>query len=202
MPNQPDGQRSRFVLFPFRQVGSSRPQLLQMIARPPWSSEAMLGVSFTRQPMHVSFSTSAMLSHGRGYRDHPERRGGSGSHHRVQIQVLNASTSREIEAAFESIGRERPDALFVSPDPFFHSRRDLLVELAARYAVPAIYQLRDFVIAGGLISYGTSIVDAYHQVGVYAGANPQRREARPTFRSCSRPSSNWSSISRPPRRSA
>ena len=86
-----------------------------------------------------------------------------------QIQVLNASTSREIEAAFASIGRERPDALFVGPDPFFDSRRVQLAVLAARHAVPATYAGRDYAEAGGLMSYGANVTDAYRQVGVYTG---------------------------------
>jgi putative tryptophan/tyrosine transport system substrate-binding protein len=84
-----------------------------------------------------------------------------------QLIVLNASTDREIEAAFATLIQRRVGALQVTPDPFLLSRRALLVELAARHNVPAIYQLRDFVTAGGLISYGTSITDAYRQVGIY-----------------------------------
>jgi putative tryptophan/tyrosine transport system substrate-binding protein len=87
----------------------------------------------------------------------------------LQILVLNASTSREIEAAFATIVRERPDALFVGPDTFFLSRRVQLVHLATRHAVPASYGVRDYAQAGGLMSYGTSLTDAYHQVGVYTG---------------------------------
>ena len=86
-----------------------------------------------------------------------------------QIQVLNASTSREIEAAFESIGRERPDALFVGPDPFFQSRRVQLAVLAARHTVPATYSNRDYAEAGGLMSYGANVTDAWRQVGAYSG---------------------------------
>ena len=88
----------------------------------------------------------------------------------LQIQVLNASTSREIDAAFATLVRERPDALFVGPDAFFTSRRVQLATLAARHAVPAIYPRRvNIAEAGGLMSYGTNIADAYRQVGVYAG---------------------------------
>jgi putative tryptophan/tyrosine transport system substrate-binding protein len=87
----------------------------------------------------------------------------------LQMQVFNASTSREIGAAFESMERERPDALFVAPDPFFAARRVQLAHLATRYAVPAIYIGREFVEAGGLISYGADIADAWRQAGVYTG---------------------------------
>jgi putative tryptophan/tyrosine transport system substrate-binding protein len=87
----------------------------------------------------------------------------------LQIQFLNASTSREIDAAFATLVRERHDALFVRPDSFFLTRRMQLAHLALRHAVPTTFPLRDFVEAGGLMSYGTSLTDAYRQVGVYAG---------------------------------
>ena len=87
----------------------------------------------------------------------------------LQIQVLRASTSREIDTAFEALLRERADAVFVSLDTFFADRRVQLVHLASRHAVPATYALRDFVDAGGLMSYGTNFFDAYRQVGVYTG---------------------------------
>ena len=87
----------------------------------------------------------------------------------VQIQVVHASTSREIDAAFASFVRERPDALFVISDPFFNARRVQLALLAGRHGVPAIYSGREYAEAGGLISYGSDIADAYRQLGVYAG---------------------------------
>jgi putative tryptophan/tyrosine transport system substrate-binding protein len=87
----------------------------------------------------------------------------------LQIQVFNADTGREIEAAFESIGRERPDALFVAVTPFMVVRRVQLVQRAAFHRIPATYPLRDFAEAGGLMSYGASLRDAYRQVGAYAG---------------------------------
>ena len=87
----------------------------------------------------------------------------------LQIQVLNASTSREIDAAFATFVRERPDALFVDIDAFLNSRRVQLAQLASRHAVPATYPLRDFAEVGGLMSYGTNIADAFRQIGVYAG---------------------------------
>ena len=88
----------------------------------------------------------------------------------LQIQRLNASTISEIVAAFTTLARERPDALFVAPDPFFTSRRVQLVTLTAVNKVPATYSNRDFVAVGGLMSYGTRIADLYHQVGVYTGS--------------------------------
>jgi putative ABC transport system substrate-binding protein len=95
----------------------------------------------------------------------------------LQIKVINASTSREIEAAFASFVRERSDVLFIASDPYYHSRRAQLVVLAARHTIPANYAQREFTEAGGLMSYGTNIADAYRQIGVYAGrilkgANP------------------------------
>jgi ABC-type uncharacterized transport system substrate-binding protein len=87
----------------------------------------------------------------------------------LQIQVLNASSSPEIDAAFGTFVRERPDALFVGGDPFFTSRRIQLVHLATRHAVPATFPNRDYPAVGGLMSYGSSITDAYRQVGIYTG---------------------------------
>jgi putative ABC transport system substrate-binding protein len=87
----------------------------------------------------------------------------------LQVQILKASTSREIEAAFATFVRERPDALFVGNDAFFNARRVQLVLLAGRHGLPAIYWDREFAEAGGLMSYGSNIVDVYRQVGVYAG---------------------------------
>jgi putative ABC transport system substrate-binding protein len=87
----------------------------------------------------------------------------------LQMQVLNASTIREIEAAFAALVRDRADALFVSPDIFFTSRRVQLATLAARYGIPAAYAVREAVEAGGLMSYGTDIAEMFRQVGVYTG---------------------------------
>jgi putative tryptophan/tyrosine transport system substrate-binding protein len=87
----------------------------------------------------------------------------------LQIQVLNATTSGEIDAAFASIVRERSDALFLGSDAFLTSRRIQLVLLTTRHAIPAAYAGREFPVAGGLMSYGSNIVDAWRQTGVYAG---------------------------------
>jgi len=95
----------------------------------------------------------------------------------MQIQVLNASNSREIDAAFASIARERPDALIVGTGSFLTDRRVQLAQLATRHAVPTIYGGREHAEAGGLISYGTNLTEAYRQIGVYCarilkGAKP------------------------------
>jgi putative ABC transport system substrate-binding protein len=87
----------------------------------------------------------------------------------LQIRVLNASNSQEINAAFATFVDERPDAVLVGVDPFFNGRRVQLVHLATRYAVPASYVAREFAEVGGLMTYGASISDAWHQAGVYCG---------------------------------
>jgi ABC-type uncharacterized transport system substrate-binding protein len=87
----------------------------------------------------------------------------------LEIRVYNTRTIAEIDAAFATFVRERPDALFVSPDPFFRNRRVQLALLAARHGVPATYALREYAEAGGLMSYGASLIDAVGQVGAYVG---------------------------------
>jgi ABC-type uncharacterized transport system substrate-binding protein len=108
---------------------------------------------------------------------------------RKQIEVLYASTGRDIDTVFESLAQKPVDALLVGPGSFFVNRRVQLVTLATRHAVPTIYSVREFVEAGGLMSYGTSFIDAYRQAGVYTGRILKARSP-PTYRSCSRPSSS------------
>jgi putative ABC transport system substrate-binding protein len=86
-----------------------------------------------------------------------------------QLVVLNAGTDGDIDAAFTALVQQRAGALLATGSSFISSRRDRLIALASRHAVPAIYQIRDFPAAGGLISYGASLADAYRQAGVYAG---------------------------------
>jgi putative ABC transport system substrate-binding protein len=85
------------------------------------------------------------------------------------MHILNASTGSEINTAFATIAQQRTDALLVAGDPFFLSRLSQFITLAARHAVPTIYPQREYVAGGGRISYGTSVTDAYRQVGVYVG---------------------------------
>jgi putative ABC transport system substrate-binding protein len=87
----------------------------------------------------------------------------------LQIQILNASDGDEIDAAFTTLVSDRADALLVGPDAFFVSRRVQIAILAARHMVPAIYTIRDYAEAGGLISYGTDVADSLRQQGVYVG---------------------------------
>jgi putative tryptophan/tyrosine transport system substrate-binding protein len=87
----------------------------------------------------------------------------------LKLKVLHASSEHDFETAIASIVKQGAEALVVASDPFFFSRRDQLVTVVAHYAVPAIYQFREFAAAGGLMSYGTNLGDAYRQVGIYVG---------------------------------
>lgn len=87
----------------------------------------------------------------------------------LKVQILNAGTDREIDAAFASLVQARTGALLVGGDAFFVSRIEQLVALAARHAIPTMYTYREFAVAGGLISYGISLIENYRQVGLYTG---------------------------------
>jgi putative ABC transport system substrate-binding protein len=87
----------------------------------------------------------------------------------LQVHVLSARTEQEIDAAFATLMKLRAGALIVDSDPFFNARRDQFVALAARYSVPAIYDTRETVVAGGLVSYAGSIPEVYRQAGIYTG---------------------------------
>jgi putative tryptophan/tyrosine transport system substrate-binding protein len=87
----------------------------------------------------------------------------------LQIKVLRAATEPEIDGAFASMAQLTGAALIVAADPFFIAHRDYIVALAARHAIPAIYPVRDFAVAGGIMSYGTDFADSYRQAGIYTG---------------------------------
>jgi putative ABC transport system substrate-binding protein len=87
----------------------------------------------------------------------------------MRIEILPASSAQEIDLAFRTLEKLHAGALLVSADPFFNSRREQLITLAAHYAIPALYHSREFAVAGGLMSYGNSVVDQYRQAGVYVG---------------------------------
>jgi len=87
----------------------------------------------------------------------------------LHLLFANAGTVSELEVAFETVDRDRPDGLFVCANPFFNLQRDQLVGLAARHTIPTIYPFREFPAAGGLISYGSRLADTYRQVGIYTG---------------------------------
>ena len=86
-----------------------------------------------------------------------------------RIEIINASSEHDLDAAFTSMKQLQAAAILVGSDPFFASRRDQIVSLAARYAIPAVYEQRSFATAGGLMSYGTNLAEAYRQAGVYTG---------------------------------
>jgi putative ABC transport system substrate-binding protein len=86
-----------------------------------------------------------------------------------KLSVLSATTENDFDQVFASLVQQRADALFISADPFLSSRREQLVALAARHAIPTLYEIREFVEAGGLMSYGPFLRDAYHEGGKYAG---------------------------------
>jgi putative ABC transport system substrate-binding protein len=88
----------------------------------------------------------------------------------LQTEILNASTTGEIDKVFAGFERERPDALFVGGDGLFNNRRLQLALLAARYRMPASYASRDYPESGGLMSYGTNVTEAFRQAGLYAGS--------------------------------
>ena len=119
----------------------------------------------------------------------------------IDVHVLNASTEHDLDEAFASLETLGAGGLIVPNEPFFDSRRDRIVALSARYAVPTIYSIREYVVAGGLLSYGASLsTRIIEQPSISAGFS--RVKSPRTYRSSSQLSPNWSSTSRPPRHSA
>ena len=113
----------------------------------------------------VLFNPTDVASAGTTLRDLEAATSGTG----LQIRILNTSTDREIDAAFSSFAQERPDALFVTSQPLFSSRRVQLALLAAHHSIPASYGVREIAEVGGLMSYGINLADAWRQIGVYTG---------------------------------
>ena len=119
----------------------------------------------------------------------------------VQLHVLKAANDAEVDNAFSAIVELHADALLLGSDAFFFSRREQIAALASRQAIPAIYSIREYAAAGGLISYGASLSALFRE----AASMPEgfsRARSPPISRSSSRRHSSWSSTSRPPRRSA
>ena len=114
------------------------------------------------------------------------------------LLVVTARADREFDSAYATLVERQTGALVVAADPFFNSWREQLVALSARHAIPAIYEWREFAQLGGLMSYGSSVSDAWRQVGAYAG-HFSREQNPPTCPFSSRPSSSWWSTSRPPK---
>ena len=114
----------------------------------------------------------------------------------VELHVLSASSEYELDAAFASVAKLGVAALVVSGEPFFDSQRDRIVALSARHAVAAVYAWREYVLAGGLMSYGTDLPDSYHKAGIYAGRVLKVKNL-PTCRLCNRPSFILRSSARP-----
>jgi putative tryptophan/tyrosine transport system substrate-binding protein len=148
--NKPDANVTG-VTFIFSELGTKRLELLRQLL-PNASAIAMLvNPDFSPTRAEVTDVQAGARSLG------------------LQINVLNASTERQIDTAFATIVQQRADALIVGIDPFLLGQRDQLVQLTARHAVPAIYFSREFVEAGGLMSYGPNFATGYRQAGVYAG---------------------------------
>jgi putative ABC transport system substrate-binding protein len=148
---RPGGNASGMNIFIW-EVGAKRLGLLRELA------PRISRVGVLINPGNVPSAEAAL-------RDLPEAARAIG----LQIQILYASTSREIETAFATVVRDRADALFVAADTFLISRRVQLATLATRHGIPAAYSTREEVEAGGLMSYGTAIPDMWRQVGVYSG---------------------------------
>jgi putative ABC transport system substrate-binding protein len=87
----------------------------------------------------------------------------------LRVQIAHANNDEEIDSAFATLSKQQIGAMMVGADPYYTSRREKIIALAARYAIPAFYELRDFVDDGGLMSYGTDIDDGYRQAAIYAG---------------------------------
>jgi putative ABC transport system substrate-binding protein len=148
--NKPDGNITGVTTFN-AVLGSKRVQLLHELVPNAAILALLVNPKYPSAESEISETQAAVRSVG------------------CNLILLNASTESEIDAAFVDLARQHIGGLMVTGDPFFVSRREKLVALAARHAVPAIYVQREFAVAGGLIGYGTNITDAYRQAGIYTG---------------------------------
>jgi len=148
--NKPGGNVTG-VTFIFSELGTKQLELLRKLLPNATTIAILVNPNYLDTPTEVSDVQAGARSFG------------------LQVNVLNASTEKEIDAAFISLVQRRVDALIVGSDPFLFGQRDHLVQLAARHAVPTIYFSREFVDAGGLMSYGADLANGYRQVGVYTG---------------------------------
>jgi putative ABC transport system substrate-binding protein len=148
--NKPGGNVTG-VTFIFVETGAKRLELLRLLMPNATAIAMIINPNFPLISAEVSDVQAGARSLG------------------LQINVLNASTESQIDTAFATIVQQRADALVVGTDPFLLGQRDQLVRLAARHAVPALYFSREFVDAGGLMSYGANIANGYRQAGVYTG---------------------------------
>jgi ABC-type uncharacterized transport system substrate-binding protein len=148
--NRPGGNATGVYVF-LSEMDAKRMELLRELVRNPALIAVLVNPTFAR--FEATSKKIAEAARAAGQR----------------IAVIEASNEREIHSAFKRIEQLQPQALLVGADPFFNARREQLVTLANHYAIPAIYELREFATAGGLMSYGTSLTEAYRQVGAYVG---------------------------------
>ena len=149
--NRPGGNATGVYIF-LSEMDAKRMELLRELVRNPALIAVLLNPTFTPS-FEATSKEIAEAARAAGQR----------------IDVIEARNEREIHSAFKRIEQLQPQALLVGSDPFFNARREQLVTLANHYGIPAIYELREFAAAGGLMSYGTSLTEAYRQVGVYTG---------------------------------
>jgi putative ABC transport system substrate-binding protein len=148
--NRPDGNITGVSVFSGSQLGEKHVELLHALL-PTAATIALLVNPTNATQTEAQTQQTAAAAHRVGLR----------------LQVMHASTESDVSQAFAMFAEQRVDALIVGGDPFFTSQRNRLVALAARHALPVVYNLREFVAAGGLMSYGSSITDAYRQAGLY-----------------------------------
>jgi putative tryptophan/tyrosine transport system substrate-binding protein len=150
--NRPEGNITGVSLFSGSQLGAKHVELLHELI-PSATAIALLvnPANLTQADEQTRLTEMAVQKFG------------------LRLHILKASTESELDKVFASLAEQRADALIVGGDPFFTSQRNRLVDLAARHALPAVYNLRAFVEAGGLMSYASSITDAYRQAGIYTG---------------------------------